>query len=289
MRRIVRFAALLALMAALSSTAFAVSASQPPSRIQPNPTRCDQTIPLEQNKELMGEIAEIAEDFNLDLISKILIALIFTLGISALAMLIALLFPKNTSVIANCFALSPGVSWAVGLLTLFSAIVAMIITTLTLILIPVSLAGVILLFGALLLGYVSVGYWVGHRIAESSRLKWAEPAAAGIGTMILSIIISAFSLIPSWMGSLAATLMIFIVSMFGLGSVTLTIFGSKPYPRCQAYPPLPPVQAGPVLNAQIGLSSLSTSPDVPLNKKPDLSNKTETAGTAKSPKKLQKK
>jgi hypothetical protein len=83
-----------------------------------------------------------------------------------------------------------------------------------------------LVFGGLL-GWVAVGTWLGVRLFGHGKDDHIV-RAAGLGTGLLTLIISVLGFIPFIIGeSLLAAAVIFI----GLGAVALTQFGMKPYPR----------------------------------------------------------
>jgi hypothetical protein len=193
----------------------------------------------------------------LNLVSKILGAIFVVLALSALGVLVALLFPKSTERIAHASTANAGISWGVGILSVFIVFIGMLILSITVILIPVAALAALVLGIAVLFGWIAFGYEIGVRIAATSNQKWAGPVAAGVGLLIMNVIVVGFVIIPSWVGTCISTVLIFVISMFGLGAVVLTRFGSHVYPETPIVPaapaaPIPPVApippAAPIAN-----------------------------------------
>jgi hypothetical protein len=81
-------------------------------------------------------------------------------------------------------------------------------------------------------GYVSLGYEIGYRLSVNSNLNWTEPIAAGVGTLMLGLIVGIVSWIP-----ILGILILIITPFFGLGAVVLSVFGSKPFPSAKSNQP----------------------------------------------------
>lgn len=184
----------------------------------------------------------------LDLLKPIgdfLWALFKAFGLAALAVLMMLFLEKPTGRIAQTMVKQPIVSGALGLLTFIVAPVLFILLGITIILLPVSFLGFVILAAALLYGWVAAGFEVGKRL--STLLKWecAAPACAGIGTLALTLVATIVSWIPC-IGWLAPAL----VLMVGLGSVLIARFGIKSAHEVASLPvsDKPPVlyQASPI-------------------------------------------
>lgn len=164
-----------------------------------------------------------------------------SLVLGFLAFVIASLVPGHLSQVEATVKRKPVASGAVGLLT------AVAIPSLVLLLLPVSillsfvcigLLGFPIMFALLaalgagaLLGWVVVGNLVGERLAEPLALKKRSlPVTAALGTMVLTFLINlvgAFGFFPFTFAEGITTMLLLCV---GLGAVTLTQFGSKPYP-----------------------------------------------------------
>ncbi len=166
------------------------------------------------------------------LVSKILMTIFVVLAMSALSVLIALLFPKGTRNVAGAIVSQPLAAWGVGFLTVLVVEIAAVIMLFTLVLIPVSLVAQLGLVAAIVYGYVSLGYEIGYRLSVSSNLNWTEPIAAGVGTLLLGLIVGIVSWIP-----ILGILILIITPFFGLGAVVLSVFGSKPFPSAKINPP----------------------------------------------------
>jgi len=179
------------------------------------------------------------------LVSKILLTIFVVLAMSALSVLIALLFPKGTRNVGGAIASQPLAAWGVGFLTVLVVEIAAVIMLFTLVLIPVSLVAQLGLVAAIVYGYVALGCEIGYRLSVNSNLNWTEPIAAGVGTLLLGLIVGIVSWIP-----VLGILILIITPFFGLGAVVLSIFGSKPFPSAKTNQPtlqtVPPMPKSPV-------------------------------------------
>jgi len=125
-----------------------------------------------------------------------------------------------------------------------------LVLAITILLIPVSLIGIVLLLVAGLFGWIAVGLEVGKRLAEAFKWELQAPAAAGMGTLVLTLVVGGLGLFPC-VGWLAP----FLVASIGLGAVMLTRFGSREYasgaaavtaaPKPKLPPPPPPEPPAP--------------------------------------------
>ncbi len=146
------------------------------------------------------------------------------LALSALAMLVALFVVQPTQRVKSHIISQPVMAGAFGLLTLVVAPALIVVLSITLILIPVALVGILLLGIAVVYGWIVVGLEVGNRMANLFRVTWSDPVAAGIGTLTLTLVASMIGIIPcvGWIGW-------FIIGMIGLGAVILSRFGTRSY------------------------------------------------------------
>jgi hypothetical protein len=139
-----------------------------------------------------------------------------------LAMLIALFIPRAMDRVADAVVHNALYSGGIGLLTVVVLPIIVVLLTITLVLIPVSLVIILGFAVAVFLGWIVVGYELGNRIAQLFKTKWHQAVAAGIGTLILTLILLTIGKIPciGWIP-------IFLVCILGLGGVILTSFGSR--------------------------------------------------------------
>jgi hypothetical protein len=152
---------------------------------------------------------------------------------AALAVLIVLFFSEHADRVAQAALSQPVITGGVGLLTAILAPVALIVVTITIILIPVSFVAIILLIIGWLFGWISLGLEVGRRIAKALHQEWAPAVSAGVGTFVLLFVMSGFAEVITCIGWPVKTL----VGLWGLGSVIMTIFGTQAYPTTSAVLP----------------------------------------------------
>ncbi len=155
-------------------------------------------------------------------IGDLLWALFKAFGLAALAVLIMLFLEKPTGRITQSMVKQPIVAGALGLLTFIVAPALLILLGITIILLPISLLGFLILVAALLYGWIAAGFEVGKRLSVLFKWECAAPACAGIGTFALTLVATVVSWIPC-IGWLAPAL----VLMLGLGSVLIARFGIK--------------------------------------------------------------
>jgi hypothetical protein len=145
------------------------------------------------------------------------------LGLAALAMLLTVFLHPQLDRVAQAVVTQPFMAGSIGFLTVIVAPIAVIILTVTLILIPVALAGTFLLGLAFLFGAVAFGMEVGDRFTKAIHQTWEPVLSAGFGTFLLAIVLGTVNLVPC-IGWLAGVL----VGLVGLGAAVITLFGTRP-------------------------------------------------------------
>jgi len=143
---------------------------------------------------------------------------------AALAMLVVMFWPAPTRRIAEAAVSQPLAAGGLGLLTAVAGPVLLLVLLITLLLAPLSVIGFILFVAAGVFGWIGLGYEVGRRIGVAMKWELQDPAAAGLGTLLLSLVAGGIGFIPC-VGWLAP----FLVISLGLGAVMLTRFGSQDY------------------------------------------------------------
>jgi hypothetical protein len=120
----------------------------------------------------------------------------------------------------------PILSGGVGLLTALVAPMILVILAITIILIPVSLVGVLVLGIAWFFGRVALGMEVGRRIGNAFHKDWPVAVDAGLGTFALVLVIDSIGSLIACVGWIVPAM----VGILGLGGVILTLFGTRSYP-----------------------------------------------------------
>jgi hypothetical protein len=184
-------------------------------------------------------------------ILKVVRTLAAILVVSAVAGLVALIWPQPTAEIGQTVIKAPWQSLGIGFLAVVSATVLILVLAITICLSPIALLAALALGAAGLFGWIGAGAVVGHRILQALRAREIEPMwAAALGTLVITAISSglsiAFCLAPlGWLATL-------IVGCMGLGAVALTRFGTTTYtpsvgaaefPASPPPPPTPPEPA----------------------------------------------
>ena len=198
-------------------------------------------------------------------IGSVLWAIFQSLAVAALALLVVLFMPTPTRRVSNAIVGQPVIAGGLGLLTVVVAPALILLLAITILLIPLSLIGILLLAVAFLLGWIAVGTEAGDRLAGLFKVKWAAPVSAGIGTLVLSLFSSIFALVPC-VGWVLPT----VIAIIGLGGVFLTRFGTRDgqssgpmsvVPSTPSWPPAMP--STPASAPWVETPSPSTAPDLP--------------------------
>jgi hypothetical protein len=160
-----------------------------------------------------------------DPIAGPLMAFFRALALAALAILVHLFAATQMERTGQAAVSQPIAAGGVGLLTVIVAPALLLLLAITIILLPLSLLGFIILGIAALFGWLALGLIVGRQVAIWLKQPWSDPINAGVGTLVLSLLSSMLNLIPC-LGWLANILLWFIA----LGAVFLTRFGTQAYP-----------------------------------------------------------
>ena len=168
-------------------------------------------------------------------------AMFNSVALGLLALLVVLFWPDQTARVSAAIANAPGASGGLGLLTLIAVpIILALVTIVTLLcLSPVTFIGFLIYLAALIFGWISLGMLVGARLSAALNLRNLSPAvSAAIGTALFTLVSGIIQIIPC-VGWIAPV----VLACIGLGAVTLTRFGTRPYlPNMpvQSAPPPPP-------------------------------------------------
>ncbi len=184
----------------------------------------------------------------LDIIGKFLFSILQIISLSALALLLVLIAPEASGRVANAIERQPFVQWGIGLLTSFAFPLGLLILILTIILIPIAFIAVFVITISLIFGWVGMGYAIGKRLFSNNKNKVAPALVAASGTLILSIIGRVVAEIPC-----IGVVLVFFVSLIGLGAVILTRFGTRDYlSASQKTPPAAKTSSSGMETPQIG-------------------------------------
>ncbi len=186
-------------------------------------------------------VPNLAMDFSP--IWKVFWAIFQALAFAALAVLTTMFIANPTQRVAQSIVTEPAAAGGIGCLTVIVAPALLALLAITLILIPVSLVGLLLLAIALLFGWIAVGLEVGNRLAGLFKTQWAIPVAAGLGTLVISLVASILNVVPCIGWILPA-----LVAVLGLGGVLVSQFGTRTFSNGSAFTfnrPVPPAYSVP--------------------------------------------
>ncbi len=162
--------------------------------------------------------------FRFEPLTDAAVLLLKALAMAALAVLVMMVWPDATARVARGIVEQPLLAGGLGLLSLIVVPLILALLILSLCLSPAGILGGVVLLVAVAFGIVGAGLEVGLRLQHALRLEMHPAAAAGLGTLLLMLVIGGIGLIPciGWVAPLA-------LSSLAVGSVILTRFGTRFY------------------------------------------------------------
>jgi hypothetical protein len=161
-------------------------------------------------------------------------------ALAALAVLASLFVLRPMERAGDAMVSQVALSGGMGLLTLLAGSFVLVLMAITILLIPVSLIGFILLAVGSLFGWLVLGLVTGERLAHLFHQEWSGPVSAGLGTLVFSLAMNLMSIIPciGWV-------IVPVAFLVGLGGVVLTRFGTQSYPPrpSNGVSPVPPASS----------------------------------------------
>lgn len=202
-------------------------------------------------------------------VGNILAYLFKSLMLAALAVLVMMFLPKHTQLVADSVVSQPVLAGALGLLTAFVAPILFILLLITICFSVVGIIGAVVLAAAGVWGMIAMGLEVGNRLSKATNQEFQPVVAAGLGTLILSLVVFGIGLIPciGWVVP-------FLVGLIGTGAVLMSRFG------CQEYgvEPIPTPEEKPQLPAK---TTSTTAKKTGSTAKKTSSTAKKTSSTAK--------
>ncbi len=151
---------------------------------------------------------------------------VIILALGALALVVALLWPKGVERLGTTAMRQPVAVILVGLLSWMVGVGLFVVLAITICLLPVALLLALALLVALLLSWVVAGWLVGRSLLAALKLRNITLVMeAAIGALVLAAIYFLVGILP-------CTEFIFgtLIASIGLGAIVLTRFGTRPYP-----------------------------------------------------------
>jgi len=143
---------------------------------------------------------------------------------AALAAVVVMFWPLRAGRVAQTAVAQPLIAGGLGLITFLVALPVIVLLVLTICLSPLAILGGIVLVVAYAFGWIGIGMELGQRMAAAFRQDWSLAVSAGVGTLVLTLVVYAIDFIPC-VGFLAPV----VTYCLGLGAVMLTRFGSQDY------------------------------------------------------------
>ena len=164
-----------------------------------------------------------------------------SLGIAILAMLLMLFLATHADRVAHAIIAQPLTAGGLGLLTVVVAPIAIVLSVITLIGIPLALIIVVALVAAALFGWIAIGYEVGQRFTKAIHQNWHPAFSAGLGTFALTLVAKVLTGIPVL--NCVGWLVPFLLGIAAMGAIIMTRFGTQvvaaPGAQAAVLPPKP--------------------------------------------------
>jgi len=179
------------------------------------------------------------------------------LAMAVLAVIVVLLLPKPINRVADTVVAQPwmtgGAGGGAGFLAFLATPFVLLILTITIILIPVTILAALALAVAVIFGWIAIGFQVGRRLEVLFKSQWADAVSAGVGTLVLGIVIWIIGFVPCVGGLLG-----FAAACVGLGGVIMSGFGTRvstrssdnSAPIIEVIPPASPAPESPLTTSQ---------------------------------------
>lgn len=174
--------------------------------------------------KLPNDLSKLASSNGFNPVSDFAWLIIKSLGWAAMAALILMFFEKYTHRVSKAAMHQPAITGSFGFITLLLAIVLIVVLAVTILLIPVAFIGALVLAFAIAFGWIAIGLEVGERMSHQFHQEWALPLSAAVGTFTLNFVTNGIGFIPC-----VGWIVPFLVSLLGLGAVTLSRFGTIAY------------------------------------------------------------
>jgi hypothetical protein len=165
------------------------------------------------------------------LLLRIIRSGIMVLALAALALVVALFWPKGVERLGQTAMHQPVLVFLVGLLSWVVGLGLLVVLAITICLIPLALLVGLALLVAALLSWVTAGWLIGRKLLAVLNLRNVTVVVeAAVGTLLLAVVYFLVGILP-------CTEFIFglLIVSLGLGAIVLTRFGTRPYPM-----PTPP-------------------------------------------------
>lgn len=148
-----------------------------------------------------------------------------SLRLALLAALMMVLTPKALARVEEAMVTYPGRSAALGLTAALTVAIVLVLLTITLIGIPLALAGAFVLFAAVMFGWIALGHYLGTYVERALKQSWSAAMRAFMGTLVMTFILLLLLSNLSPLGALAQ----FVLALIALGAVVLSRFGTRTY------------------------------------------------------------
>jgi hypothetical protein len=178
-----------------------------------------------------------------DTLGEIVGTILETVAFGVVGLLLTIFLPNHVRRVGQAAEKAPAASAAIGCMTIPAIVVAIFLTAITIIGIPIALLLPFLTVAAAIFGWIGLGFYFGNHLLRAVDIRSPRPAAAAaIGAGGLALFSNLTSLIPivNWV-------VIPFLWVWGLGAIVLTRGGTRSYPRrANINDPIPPPSFDPL-------------------------------------------
>ena len=154
-----------------------------------------------------------------------------------LGVLAVLFFQQRLNKVSQAVIVQPLMTTSIGLLTF----VALFVTAVTIILLPIAVLGLIPLGFAWLFGVIAIGQEIGDRLSKAIQQNWTPVITTGLGTFILMFLVGSIQSLTnfSWLVGCFTWILPVFIGLLAIGAVVVTRFGAQPVqsPMMSVYNP----------------------------------------------------
>ncbi len=182
-------------------------------------------------------------EFFFYLMTQGLTALAWAIVMAAFGLLLVILAPQHGMRARQTIVNRPLVNFAVGLLTILLLIPVFSALMITICLAPLAMALGLLILLASLLGWLTVGWELGHRVLEALHVDSTTPLTEALIGIVLLTLMWRLPMVIPFLGTLASWTVGIVFGCLGLGAIILSRFGTQVYPvppKRKALVPLAP-------------------------------------------------
>ncbi|NOZ48793.1 MAG: polymer-forming cytoskeletal protein [Chloroflexi bacterium] len=201
-------------------------------------------VPVPEISSAQPNLARSAGQVLFHLLMQGLSAVAWAVIMAAFGILLVILLPTQGQRLRQTATNRPLLAFVVGALTMLLLLPVFAVLMITVCLAPLAFALGLLVFAAMLMGWLAIGWELGTRILRALNIENAPAMTEALIGIVLLTLLWRLPLVVPLLGTLASWGIGIVVGSLGLGAVILGKFGSQVYPtpaRPMSLTPLVPL------------------------------------------------